>query len=436
MNFFTDRTEKDTISDSIKTVRSSVVKKITFITAHNWDTKRQGGFHKFAEGCAHNNYETVFFSFPRPYYGFFMKREQLNASVIRTLKKGKMYYLERQVASAAASYDCATPGEESSDLKAPAAPKILNVTFPTFRVPDAAGKYLPDCVMNFLLRHSFTSFKKFAEKFLFGTNCFVFESCEGIALLDFVKSLFPEAKIIYRPSDPMVYASVPERIKRFEHNILYKADKTLIVNKEAIAAYKKSIPDFDVKVKYEILSNGIDLESYKKSYPSPDVLLEKRTVLYVGAWDVEWGLIFKCAECFDDLNFIVVNPNYPDKSVLKKIKSYDNVKYVPGIKPSEVPAWITNCSVVMVPYVTDFYKDRPLGITAKYYQAMAAKKPIVAYCDTPELKKAGIAVTYSYDDFIQALESALCKNEVSYDFKLLDRDWSFIIDRFIKETLL
>ena len=434
MKFFTDKTEKDTMDDPHQTARSSGVKKITFITSHNWDTKRQGGFHKFAEGCALNNYETVFFSFPRPYYGLFMKREQLNASVIGTLKKGKMYYLEKNGSDLDA--DRAASGKKISENKVSSTPKILNVTFPTFRLPDAAGKYLPDCVMNFLLRHSFTSFKRFAEKFLLGTDCFVFESCEGIALLDFVTSFFPDAKIVYRPSDPMVYASVPERIKLFERTILYRADKSLIVNKEAIAAYKKSIPDFDEKVKYEILSNGIDLESYTRSYPSPAALLKRRTVLYVGAWDVEWDLIFKCAERFKDLNFIVVNPNYPDKSVLKKIKSYDNVKYVPGIKPSEVPAWITNCSVVMVPYITDFYKDRPLGITAKYYQAMAAKKPIVAYCDTPELKKAGVAVTYSYDDFIKEVERAIGKKEVAYDFKLTEKDWSFIIDKFIKEILL
>ena len=102
------------------------MKKIVFITTHNWDTKRQGGFHKFAEATALAGIETVFFSFPRPYYGYFMKREQLNPQVIRTLKKGIQY----QVGSGG----------------------LLNVTFPTLRLPDAAGRFLPDGVMNFLLK--------------------------------------------------------------------------------------------------------------------------------------------------------------------------------------------------------------------------------------------------------------------------------------------
>ena len=93
------------------------MKKIVFITTHNWDTKRQGGFHKFAEATCKAGIETVFFSFPRPYYGLFMKREQLNKTVIKTLKKGKYYSLD-----------------ESSN-------KLLNITFPTFRLPDSVGKF-------------------------------------------------------------------------------------------------------------------------------------------------------------------------------------------------------------------------------------------------------------------------------------------------------
>lgn len=34
--------------------------KITFVTFHNWKTKRQGGFHKFAERCSLEGHEVVF----------------------------------------------------------------------------------------------------------------------------------------------------------------------------------------------------------------------------------------------------------------------------------------------------------------------------------------------------------------------------------------
>ena len=380
--------------------------KITFITTHNWDTKRQGGFHKFAEATAAAGIETVFFSFPRPYYGLFMKREQLNKTVIKALKKGKNYdYCGHNV---------------------------LNVTFPTLRLPDSAGRFFPAVFMNFMLTHSLRSFRNFCKKFLYGTDCFVFESCEGVVFIDKLRKLFPAAKMIYRPSDPMVYASIPERIKKLEQHILYSSDLNILVNNEGLEAYKKSVPDFENRVNYTVLSNGIDINSYKKSYPLPELLQKQNTILYVGAWEVEWPLLFKAAEENPDFNYIVVCPNYPSQEIQNKVSDTPNLFYIPGIKPVEVPAWITNSSVVMVPYVTDFYKDRPLGITAKYYQAMAARKPIVAYCDTPKLIEAGAVVTYTYDDFITAVREAINAGPKDYTFDLKNREWETITRQFIE----
>lgn len=383
--------------------------KIVFITSHNWDTKRLGCFHKFAQAACLAGMETVFFSFPRPYYGLLLKREQLNAEVIKKLSKSVEYELEE-------------------------GKKILNVTFPTFRIPDAAGKIVPSFIMNFLLRHSLKSFKFFAKKYFSDAACFVFESCEGIAFVDRIKKLFPQARIIYRPSDPLVYASVPERTKELERNMLLKADKTLIVNNEGLEAYRNIIPDFDQKVKYLILPNGVDLAPYMRRYPEPELMKGKKSVVYVGAWGVEWELLFKAAEELPKLDFFVVCPNYPEKGVLNRVEKIKNLTYVPGIKSTEVPSWITNSTVVMVPYVTDFYKDRPLGITAKYYQAMAAHKPIVAYSDTEKLKDVGVSVTYSYEDFISEIQKAASEKYRSYDFDLTGREWTKIGKKFLEEV--
>lgn len=411
--------------------------KIVFITTHNWETKRLGGFHKFAEAAALAGNDVVFFSFPRPYYGYFLHREQINKDVINRLKKGMTYNIEKQTDDTSAGSDEA----HSAHL----AGKIMNVTFPTFRLPDFTGKILPDAVMNFLLTHSFVSFEKFANRFLQKTDCFVFESCEGVALLPKIKKLFPSAKIVYRPSDPMVYDSVPDRVKMLERKMLYSADINLIVNDEGVAAYKKAFADFDTRVNHKVLSNGIDIESYKRKYDVPELLQKANTILYVGAWAVEWNLIFRAAIELPHCNFIVVCPNYPSDEIQTQIKAASNVEYVPGILPKDVPAWIINCSVVMVPYETDFYKDRPLGITAKYYQAMAAGKPIVAYSDTPKLADVGVAVTYTYEDFIckvrdfvaaagdVACADSACKKVYEYNFDLKGREWKTVTEKFLDE---
>lgn len=380
--------------------------KITFITGHNWKSNRLGGFHKFAEAACKAGHEVVFFSFPRPYYSYFMKQELYNYKSIKELSKGIEYEVEGQ--------------------------KLINITFPTFKLPNAANKILSNSMMNAFERTSLHSFKRFAKKYFSGTQVFVFESCDGMIYLDQLKKLFPQAKMVYRPSDPMMFDGALSRYVENETKMLLGADLNILVNKEGLELYRRKIQDFDSKAKYELLSNGVDIESYTKEYECPALLKKQNTVLYVGAWEVEWPLLFKAAKESPDLNFIVVCPNYPSTEIKNKVNQSENLFYVPGIKPNEVPAWITNCNVVMVPYVTDFYKNRPLGITAKYYQAMAAHKPIVAYCDTPKLKDAGAVVTYKYEDFINAVKQAVKTGSKDYSFNLEDRRWENITKKFLE----
>lgn len=381
------------------------MKKITFLTGHNWKSNRLGGFHKFAQEALNQNIEVVFFSFPRPYYSYFQHQELYNKKIIKSLQKGIIY-------------------EQNGT-------RLSNITISTLKLPNFFNKFLPDSVMNAFERFSFSSFNRFAKKWFSGTDVFVFESCDGMIFLKKLKKLFPSAKFVYRPSDPLMFDGCLSRYQKNETQMILGADLNIIVNNEGLNLYKRKIPDFEKNTKFTLLSNGVDIESYKKEYPKPELLQKTNTILYVGAWGVEWPLLFESANQNKDFNYIVVCPNYPEENILSQIKNYKNLFYVPGITPDEVPSWITNCSVVMVPYVTDFYKNRPLGITAKYYQAMAAQKPIVAYCDTPKLKEEGIAVTYTYPDFIKECQNAIKIGKKEYSFDLKDREWSKITSKFI-----
>lgn len=382
------------------------MKKITFLTGHNWKSNRLGGFHKFAEEAVNWGLDVVFFSFPRPYYSYFQHQELYNKKTIKQLQKGIVY-----------NYEKAT---------------LKNVTFSTFKLPNFFNKFLSDSAMNAFERFSFKSFKKFALENFSNTDVFVFESCDGMIFLKKLKKMFPNSKFVYRPSDPLMFDGCLSRYYKNEKSMILNADLNIIVNQEGLNLYKRKILDFEKTVKYTLLSNGVDIESYQKKYEKPELLKKENTFLYVGAWEVEWNLLFESAKTLPDFNFIIVCPNYPEESIVQNIKNYSNLFYVPGIKPEEVPAWITNCSVVIVPYVTDFYKNRPLGITAKYYQAMAAGKPIVAYCDTPKLKDEGIPVTYTYKDFIEECRKSIEIKSKAYNFDLKDRQWSNITRKFME----
>lgn len=382
--------------------------KITFVTFHNWDTKRQGGFHKFAEAACMAGIETVFFSFARPYYIGFKKDERLNRKVLKTLMHGIRYPLGKS--------------------------ELLNITWPTLALPNPFFKWIPHWLNRILKMSSLSSFQSFAHKNLKGTNCFVFESCEGILLIDKIKVLFPKAKIVYRPSDPLMIEGSSLQIFQDELKMLRMSDLVLLVNQESLDLYKKRIPNFEMSVRFEILSNGVDLQAYSQGYPVPELFKERKTALYVGARDIEWTVVFDAARAMPEVNFIVVSPSKPNLEELRKVRQYANLSFIPGISPHEIPAWVTNCNVVIVPNPRNRYRIFPWGITAKYYQAMAAQKPIVAYHDTDRLRNIGIAVTYNSDEFIKELKKALKKDSFqSYEFNLDAITWEKITNHFLYE---
>lgn len=381
--------------------------KITFVTYHNWETKRIGGFHKFAEGCALAGHEVVFFSFERPYYIYFKKDERLNKTVLRELSNGKRYEIH--------------DGEKRGS--------ILNCTWPTIRIPMPMAKLFSESVVGWSARKSLMPFKKFQKSFLEGTDVFVLESV-GVPLFDLLREYNPKSKFVYRPSDPIMVDGVSDKERNQEAYVLKNCDLALLVNQAGLDLYRSKMNDFDGNVNYQILSNGVDTDKFKVKYPVPKQFEKGNIALYVGALAPEWELTLKIAEACPNINFVIVCPVICPQEI--KDSSPSNLVFIPGIYPSEVPAWITNCDVFIVPYPTGMYKIRPWGITAKYYQAMTAKKPIVVYDDTDELKQYGISVNHDYESFIQSIKKAF-ENKHDVEYELGDKDWTHINNDFIKK---
>lgn len=376
--------------------------KIVFVTFHNWKTKRIGGFHKFAEACADAGHEVVFFSAARPYFIRFKHEERLNKEVLETLIKGIVYHTEKGA-------------------------QIINCTWPTLRIPMPIYKFIPTKINRWCNSHSLGRFDTFQHKYLDGTDVFVFESCDCIDFFDKIKAYNSKAKFVYRPSDPLAVSKDKETLEK-EYHVLKECDLSFIVNQEGLDLYRSKYKDFDKNVKFQMLSNGVDVEKFGLKYPVPEKLKKENTALYVGARDAQWDLLLYSAKNCPDINFVIVCPEKPTEEFANA--NLSNLTYIPGISPSEVPAWITNCDVVIIPNPTGRWRIKPWGITAKYYQAMKAKKPIVSYEDTPRLKTDfDIDVAYSFDEFVAYLNKVM-DNKGERHYILENKDWAEITGIF------
>lgn len=383
------------------------VKKITFITYHNWKTKRHGGFHQFAEYTCKQGIETVFFSFSRPYYILFKNEERLNYKVFKLLNNGCYYNIGGH--------------------------NLLNVTWSTLALPGFLRKFVSSEINEWLMCHSFTPFKKIVEKWLKNTDCFVFESCDAVFLLNLIKKYFPKAKIIYRPSDPLVEFSNEEYAIAAEKRLIAKADKILLVNNESLAVYAEKFPDVYNKDKFYVVSNGVDISVYLKKYECPDELKWPKTALYIGASLIDWELIIMAAQQLPDIRFIIITPNKPINKVLARTKSISNLLYISGISPSQVPKWVTNARMILQPFssTSQYCNKKSLGLTAQNYKAIAAQKTIITHQIPMHLSKYGLITTNTYQDFIDAIAKNINNNKVQYNIDINEKSWEYLCMQFL-----
>ncbi|WP_297092254.1 hypothetical protein [uncultured Draconibacterium sp.] len=383
-------------------------KKIVFLTYHNWEAKRQGGFHKFAEHSAKVGYNTVFFSFPRQFWTLFRKTDTFNYKKIVKLLRGVFYEIN-----------------DHSLFNG----TVLSLGLP---IPPRYFKYFPASILNFFERITIPGLGRYATQHFSNAEYFVFESTASVLLYNSIKKLFPNSKIIYRPSDPLIAFDYGKRFRKQELELLKNADLVLLVNKDGLELYKKEFTNFEALVNYKIISNGVDIKQFKHKYPKPKQLNIPNTVLYVGARPIDWEMLLAASKKSKVINFIIVCPLEIPRTFQESYKKQDNIIHIKGIERSSVPQWITNADVIMVPNPRYWYERYPWGITAKYYQAIAAQKPIVSYHDTEELKDLNIPVTFDSDTFISEIENALQKKRINYPFDLKQKDWSYVCNSFIE----
>lgn len=381
-------------------------RKITFVTYHNWRSKRHGGFHQFADYFSKVGYDVIFFSFSRPYYTIFKKEERQNARVLKSLTKGEQY----------------NNGEGY----------VLNITWPTLALPGYLRKYLPGSINKWLMTNSFIRFSKIQDKWLNGSSCFIFESCDAVFLLDLVKKYNPKAKIFYRPSDPIVDLPSEDYLIEAERKMLLAADLTILVNEESRELYHTKFGQSYNDRKAVVIPNGVDVEAYLKHYDCPEVLDYPKTALYVGVFAVDWTLLKEAALSLPDIRFVIVNPNIPSNSDEKIINSVDNLYYVPGINPTEVPKWVTNASIIIQPFPKDNIFSRRIGLslTAMHYKSIAANKPIIAHMVKKSMENYGLCVTETTEEFIEAVKRGIDVKVKKYNYDVRINDWTQLCERF------
>jgi len=211
--------------------------------------------------------------------------------------------------------------------------------------------------------------------------------------------------------------------------LLKEADAVLLINEPSRDLYRKAYPDIDVTdPRFHVVPNGVDIASFQRQWPRPAAYGDRPVAAYVGVAPVDWELVLACAERFEGVDFHIAIPDARlDARTLERIGARANVFHCSGIPPDEVPSWVTNCDVSIVPYAEGSYLH-VARLHGKLLQSMAARRPIVAFNLTAELEEHGVAVAADHQQFLQKMARALDDGPRDYPVDLDALDWRPIQD--------
>ena len=372
-------------------------RKALVLSFHNWETRRQGGLHVIGEALVEDGWSVVFWSLSRTYWGALFSRDE------RLCWKNISHILQPDISAL-------KPGSLTNLA-------ILSHEIYGERLIPGVARY-----NTWARSRVWNKFRRLMERSSYCPDLIVIESCEALYFYEHIKKLFPSAKMIYRVSDPIIGWTNPRPLLiRAENKTMEGADLVLFVNKECMAAYRKTTLLNEGKI--AVLKNGIDIDLYGKRQPRPSCYPQRGPVFcYVGAKPPAWDAVCALSSRINKGVVVVVCPVVPTLHVRRRLNQMKKILYIPGIFPGEVPAYLQHSDVVIVPY-PDSIKRMPISMHSKLLQAMACSKPIVSLNAGVGLERYGVHVATDVYEFVELCLRVQSEGAKKYKIDLDSHSW-------------
>ncbi len=194
--------------------------------------------------------------------------------------------------------------------------------------------------------------------------------------------LFPQARVVYRPTDLYAEIRADRSILRAEEDLVARAH-AFIATSEPVASHLRRLGAGDVLV----VENGVDVEHFLGGATrarGPAFDHDGPVALYAGALDDRFGVdVLRAAvAAHPSVLFLLVGP--AGQAVRRALGGLPNLRLVGPVPFDDLPAWYARASVGLLPL-----SDHPSNAgrsPMKLYEYAAAGLPVVATW-TPELAR-------------------------------------------------
>jgi glycosyltransferase involved in cell wall biosynthesis len=165
-----------------------------------------------------------------------------------------------------------------------------------------------------------------------------------------------------------------------------------------------------------VVPNGVNYEMFQARLAQGEIPADMRRIArpivgYVGAIqpDIDFPLLERMSTEHPEWSLVFVGPDElgGERSKLEALLARPNIHYL-GCKPvAEVPLYIGNCDVCMMPHIAD-KSTVPDSDSIKLYEYLACGRPVVSI-DTPSVRPFSPLVRIASDPsgFIRCVEQSL-----------------------------
>lgn len=268
--------------------------RVVLITGHVFESKRKANFHWLAESFWAAGWEVIFFTAWISWISWFCRDPRFQCFKLRDRRK--VVWLRERLAN----YIWMTAWHPILFRL----PWMNNLTVAPFR------------------RYGKLSLGK-AEKFLPSTDLFIFESTPGLMLFEKFKKITPNAKFVYRASDPLKLVSI--------HPVVEEAETRHAGDFDLISTTSNySFKQFKHFPTAKLHGHGLKKELFDQTYESP-YAPGSFNVVWVGNSHFDMMFLETAARRFEDWSFHIIGPISGVKS-LSNIKAYGEMPFLQTIK--------------------------------------------------------------------------------------------------------
>jgi len=177
----------------------------------------------------------------------------------------------------------------------------------------------------------------------------------------------------------------------------------VIVTSEFLAT---SLREFNPEI--AVVKNGVDFNIFNQSAKTElNKLGTRKKVGYIGSLDQRFDI--------DTIEYSVKQlPGYDfefigelmNKTVEQRLSGYPNVKFMPPVKPNEVPGLLQKCDVGLIPYICNEYSKNIYPLKINEYLSVGVPVVLTSFADLPEFNEI-VSFTTGKESFCEAIVRAI-----------------------------